>query len=104
MKFKKCSPNLIGLLQSLGVIIYCTLLGGFFWTMGKINPGMPGISGIVLMLFLLVFSAGITGLLVFGYPAYLAINNKIKEALTILTYTFLYSLLIILIVLFFVFI
>jgi len=60
------------------------------------------ILGITTILFLLVFSAAVTGLLVFGYPALLALNQKIKEALTILAYTFLYSLLIIFLVLFFI--
>jgi hypothetical protein len=50
------------------------------------------------MLNLLVFSAAVTGSMVFGFPVYLAlVKNKIKEALTILTFTALYALAIILI-------
>ncbi len=62
----------------------------------------PNILGWILMLFLLVFSAAVTGLLVFGYPVYLVLNKKIKEALKVLGYTFLYCLGIILIVILFV--
>lgn len=50
------------------------------------------------MLTLLVFSAAVSGSIVFGYPAYLTlVKNKIKEALTILAFTLLYTLGIILI-------
>jgi len=90
---------LIGLLQAAGVTAYCALIGGFFWLMDKISLN-PGFVGIFLMLTLFVFSAVVCGLIVFGYPAYLALNKKIKEALSVLTYTLAYSLLIILIIIF----
>jgi len=49
------------------------------------------------MLTLLVFSAAITGTLVFGYPVYLVlVKNKIKEALTILAFTLLFTFILIL--------
>ena len=100
---KKIKPEIMGLLQSLGVLLYCVLLSGFFRLMEGVMPRQPGILTWVLMLFLLVFSAAITGLLVFGYPVYLALNKKVKEALKVLGYTFLYCLGIILIVVLFVF-
>ncbi|MFH1522704.1 MAG: hypothetical protein ABIE43_02685 [Patescibacteria group bacterium] len=95
MNFKKFSPNIIGLLQSIGVAIYCSLISGLFWLMHKVTPEPPAFLGAIAILSSLVFSATVTGLLVFGYPAYLALNNKIKEALLVLAYTLLYSLLII---------
>ena len=58
----------------------------------------PGLLGIVLMLLLLVFSAAVTGSMVFGYPAFLALNKNIREALRVLAYTLLYSLVIILLI------
>jgi len=93
---RKYNPSLIGFLQAAGVLIYCGLIAVFFFYMTK-TAAQPGIVGIFLMLALFVFSAAITGSLVFGYPAYLAlVRNRIKEALAILAYTLLYSLLIIL--------
>lgn len=44
----------------------------------------------ILMLTLLVFSASVTGVLVFGYAGYLAINNQIKDAWRVFAYTLLY--------------
>ena len=57
----------------------------------------PGYLGVFLMLVLLVFSAAVSGSLVFGLPAYLAFNKKIKEAITLLGYTLFFSFLIILV-------
>ncbi len=101
---KKLSASLIGLLQVLGVLVYCLLISGLFWLMDEYfrsNP--PQFVVMFFMLVILVFSAGVTGALVFGYSAYLAMNKRIKEALRVLGFTLLYSLgfiLIIVIVLF----
>lgn len=102
MKLKKMSPSVIGLSQSLGVAIYTILISLFFRLMGKIADAPDGVVGIALMLFLLVFSVAIVGLLVFGYPAYLAINKKVKEALAVLSYTLGFAILIFIIILLFV--
>ena len=51
----------------------------------------PGYFGIVPMLILLVFSVAVTGLMVFGYPTYLALNDQIKESLKTIIYTLLYA-------------
>lgn len=86
----------IGLLQALLVAIYCSLIATFFNYISQAIP-RPGFFGFFLMLILLVFSAAVTGSLVFAYPTYLAvINRKIKEAAAILAYTLTFSLLIIL--------
>ena len=93
------SASTIGLFQALAVTIYCALIAGFFYIMTK-TATQPGFFGFFLMLILLVFSAAVTGAMVFGFPAYLAlIKNKVKEALTILAFTSLYALVIILITL-----
>ncbi len=88
----KTNLFLIGFLQSLGVIIYCALVGGFFRLADKFFAAPPGFLGVVLMLVFLVFSVAVSGAIVFGYPAYLALNNRIKEALLLLVYTLLYIL------------
>ena len=101
MKLKKLSPNTIGLLQALSVAVYCSLVAGFIKIMEKFAPkDVPEIAMILLMLFLLVFSAAISGLLVFGYPAYLMLHKDTKRALTILAYTFLYCLIILILIMF----
>ena len=86
------SPSLIGFLQALAVVVYSSTVAGFIFFMGQTKIE-PGYFGIVLMLVLLVFSAGVTGTFVFGIPAYFALKNDIKRAISILAYTFLYILL-----------
>lgn len=87
----KLKAWLLGFLQAMGVLIYCGLISGLFKLLDyyfKDNP--PQFLIMFFMLILLVISAGVTGALVFGYPAYLALNKRIKEALKILGHTFLY--------------
>jgi len=91
------NPALVGLAQSLAVTIYCAAVGGFIFFVGE-NDFQPGFIGVFLMLVLLVFSAAITGLLVFGLPAYLALKNKMVEAIAILGYSLLFFFIIILII------
>lgn len=88
----KSNLSLIGFLQALGIVIYCALVGGLFLTFDKLSLAPPGFLGIILMLILLVFSAAVTGSIVFGYPAYLALNQRIREAVTLIVYTLLYCL------------
>lgn len=95
---KKLKPSLIGLLQALGAIAYCGLVVGVMNSFGKIFFNPPGFFGSLLILVLLVFSAAVSGSIVFGYSTYLALNQRIKEALSVLMFTLLYSLLIILLI------
>ncbi len=89
---KKLSLSLIGFLQALGVVVYCSLISAFFRLGNKFFPKQSDFYITVLILILLVFSAAITGMIVFGYPACLALNQKIKEALHVFFYTLLYFL------------
>ncbi len=82
----------IGLLQALGLVAYCSLIAGLIWQLGRLSVTPPGFTGVILWLFLLAFSVACCGLIVFGYPVYLAVNKKIKEALHVLIYTLLYCL------------
>ena len=95
---KKINPSLIGLAQALGLVIYCALIAGLLWFLGNISVEPLGFFGSVLMLMLLVFSAAVTGSIVFGYPTYLVLNNRVKEALSILAFTLLYCLGVIIVV------
>ncbi len=86
------SPALIGLGQALAIVIYCSLIGGFFHLGNKIFPQESDFWVSILILLLLVFSAAVSGVIVFGYPAYLVLKGKIREALSVFAYTLLYCL------------
>lgn len=85
----KLKPFFVGLLQAIGVIIYCVLIALLINSIGKAVSSAPmGFLGAAIMLVLLVFSAGVTGTIVFGYPAYLFFKQqKVKEPLLILLFT-----------------
>jgi len=100
MAKRKINPYLIGLFQALGVVVYCVLVAEIFNLCGKFFVGQAGFFTSVFVLILIVFSAAVTGSLVFGYPAYLFLKyKKTKEPLSILAYTLLYCLGIIIVVL-----
>jgi len=86
----KLQPSVIGFLQALAVFIYVIKVAAFIFFITQ-TLDEPGYFGIVLMLVLLVFSAGVTGTLVFGLPVYYALKNEISRAVSILIYTFLYT-------------
>lgn len=91
-------PSLIGLLQAIGVITYCVLIALLFNFLGKTNQ-QPGFLGMAAMLVLLVFSAAVTGSIVFGYPVYLFFKEKkIKEPLLVLAFTSIFCLAIVAII------
>jgi len=83
---KKNKLFLIGFLQALAVVSYCSLIGWLLYSMTQ-SLDEPGFWGIALMLSLLVVSAAITGSLVFVYPAYLGLNQRLKEAIWVLIFT-----------------
>ena len=100
---KKTNLSIIGLVQALSLVGYCVLIAGMLNLFGKTLTAPVGFPGSVLILVLLVFSAAVTGSIVFGYPAYLFLKNKqTKQALLILAYTLLYCLAFIIIAIFFI--
>lgn len=98
----KPNLSLIGFLQALGLILYCSLIAGLFWMFDTYFNMPPRFVSTLIMLLLFVFSAAVTGTITFGYPAYLALNRQIKEALVVLSYTLLYCLSIIIVAIVFV--
>lgn len=81
----------MGLLQALGVAVYCALVAGLFTILDESFTSIPPVMVMItFMLTLLVMSAAITGSIVFGYPTYLALNKNIKKALHIVAYTLLF--------------
>jgi len=90
-------PAGVGFLQALGIVMYTSFIGSFIRCMEQYasedGPFMP-----VFVLTLLVFSAAISGSLIFGYPVYLAIQKDFRQALQVLGYTFLFLLLLLILV------
>ena len=91
----KSKASLIGFLQALCLIVYCSLIAGLFRFADNFITGAPGFLITAFMLLLFVFSAAVTGSIVFGYSFYLALNQQIKEALSVFAYTILFCLAII---------
>ena len=85
---------LTGLVQALGTAVYCMLIACLFLVPQTSNYDPMGSLGTVFMLLLLVFSVAVVGSIIFGYPAYLVIQGKTKEAVVILCYTLLFCLII----------
>jgi len=84
---KKSKLFLIGFLQALAVVSYCGFVGWLFNLLSQVFIAKPGFWGTALILSLLVVSAAITGSLVFVYPAYLVLKQRLKEAILILLFT-----------------
>jgi hypothetical protein len=77
-----------GLLSAIGEIAYISMVASFMWSAGNFFP-MPEsqIFGMVLMLTLFVFSAVMSGLIVLGYPIYIAMKGDIKKAMILIVWT-----------------
>jgi len=86
----KLNQSFIGFLQAAGVFLYCAIVSGVFRISSKFFGTPPEFLSTALMLVIFVFSAAITGSIVFGYPAYLVLNRRVKEALFVLAYTLIY--------------
>lgn len=71
-----------GFLSGLGVVIYCASVALLMTFLeNKLSEMGGGTFPIIIMLILLVFSAAISGSLVFGYPAYLFIKKEFRSAI-----------------------
>ncbi|OGY42566.1 MAG: hypothetical protein A2Y67_02615 [Candidatus Buchananbacteria bacterium RBG_13_39_9] len=71
-----------GLIGGAAELIYIVVIGLLMDYIGN-NFGqtaMPSL-GFTAFLMLFVFSAGVSGLFVFGYPAYLALQKRFQEAI-----------------------
>ena len=76
---------LAGLLESLYVIVIAVIM----MRLGSMMQYVEGALGIVLMLMLLVFSAGVSGIFTFGLPIYLFLQKRVKDAIRVMVTTFL---------------
>ncbi len=66
--------------------IFCIALF-FNYGVKKAFAGVPDFFGPIIMLLLLVLSAAVMAILIFGRPVLLYLDNQKKEALTMLFYT-----------------
>lgn len=79
------SGILAGLLESLYVIVIALLM----MELTSLMLYVEQVLAMGLMLMLLVFSAAISGVLVFGLPIYLFLQKRIKDAIRVMFTTFL---------------
>lgn len=79
------------LINSLATTLYIIGVGVFMYygsiiKIGRVNTFLAPIT----LLLLFVFSAALTGFLIFGKPAQMYVDGKKKEALSLLTQTLVY--------------
>jgi hypothetical protein len=70
-----------GIGGGIAEIIYVLLVAFLFTNLENLLPTPPALFGFFFFLLLFVFSAAISGLLVLGYPIYLAIKKRLQEAI-----------------------
>lgn len=82
-------------LNALATALYVILVASFlFYAPKTIVPGPDTVLVPIVMLLLFVFSAALTGVLVFGRPILWYVDGKKKEALSLLAATLLIFLII----------
>ncbi|MCX6744048.1 MAG: hypothetical protein NTX82_00805 [Candidatus Parcubacteria bacterium] len=69
-------------------IAYILIIALLLQSLNNVMTQASAILSIAFLLLLLVFSVAISGIMVFGYPAYLAYQKRIKEAFATLLVTF----------------
>lgn len=94
-RLEKEKSYTIGFLQAAGVAAYCGFIAWLFSFLTT-NLSKPGFYGFFILLLLFVFSAAVTGTLVFGFSSYLClVKKKVRKATEIIFYTLLFFVLII---------
>jgi len=61
--------------------IYCFFIAVLFRLMDNLISGPPSAFTLLLFLLIFVFSAAVSGLLIFGYPVFLITKKKYEEAI-----------------------
>lgn len=76
------------ILNSLATTLYIVAVGCFMYYGSLVKIGRANVILVpITLLLLFVFSAALTGFLIFGKPAQMYVDGKKKEALSLLTYT-----------------
>lgn len=77
-----------GFINAILTALYVIAIASFMYYGSLIKLGRANIILVpITMLLLFVFSAALTGFLIFGKPAQLYVDGKKKEAISLLTYT-----------------
>ena len=77
-----------GFINAFATALYVIAIASFMYYGSLIKLGRANIILVpITMLLLFVFSAALTGFLIFGKPAQLYVDGKKKEAISLLTYT-----------------
>lgn len=78
------------IINACGTVLYIILIASFMFFAGEGFFGAEdSVFAPIIMLMLFVFSAALTGSLVFGKPLMWYLDNKKKEALQLIVYTLL---------------
>lgn len=78
---EKCKNWKMGILGGLTESIYCGLIALLLWNGEKFfNNTLDEAFAPLFVLILLVLSVAVSGVLVFGYSVYLAVEKKYKQA------------------------
>ena len=79
---------MIGFLQALGLMAYCSLVGILFWKGNEIFGKVPNYWGPFLFLIIFTTSALVSALITLGYPVKLFFDEKrTDQALKLIFYT-----------------
>ena len=90
----------ISVLGGVAISLYCGLFTLMLWYAGDfLSSKMSNVLGSMFGLILLVFSVAVSGVCVFGYPAYLVMEKKYKQAFKAVGITLLTIFIVLLIVL-----
>lgn len=87
VKKEKLSLKQRGFLQATSVVIYCLLVGLFFWNANALFGQMNVFLGPVTMLILFSVSVLVCGLSVFYLPYRMFFEKKRKEAIDLVLFT-----------------
>jgi len=98
-KYKKNLKLILNsFLNAGGVLVYITALNLLLTNGEKLLGKMNGLLGPVIILLLLVISASITGLLVFGKPIWMYLEGDKKDSLKQLFYTLAWLIIIVIVI------
>jgi hypothetical protein len=76
------------LVNALATAVYVIAVGSFMYFGSMIKLGRANVIFVpIALLLLFVFSAALTGFLIFGKPAQMYVDGKKQEALSLLTFT-----------------
>jgi|GEM_PF-1455175 len=89
-KKERLNPVLVGLIQAALVVLYCALISCFFLFLSNVGFYPGAFWGPLVMLVLLVFSAAVMGIVVFGYAVILAFDDQLKRAGRVLLWTLIF--------------